>query len=104
MHVEKIIRLAKRLVWSPYTTMPYRLRVELRAAITDYERSKTTPKAALLLLADDDEERFSSTADVPRCAYAKCGQPMMTFRHGRRKYHSEACRKAAFVERRKRRT
>jgi hypothetical protein len=68
--------------------------------VQNYEHAKNRPTAFDHIMADD-EDLYEKDANVQRCAYSKCGMPMMNFRHGRRKYHTEDCRKKAFNERKK---
>ena len=98
--IEKLVQLARKLAWSPYSGLEGSRRVSLRQAVEAYDKAKRRPTAFDHILADD-EEIFEQDANVIRCAYSKCGAPMMNYRHGRRKYHTDECRKKAFVERKK---
>ena len=94
----KIAKLARKIAWSPHSGLNASTRQALRQALDDYERELKRPTAFDHILADD---LFEKTPDVRRCAYAPCGAPMMNHSHGRRKYHTEECRKKAFYERKK---
>ena len=98
--VEKLVQLAKKLAWSPYSGLEGSRRVALQQAVRAVETAKARPTAFDHILAEDDDV-FEKASTVPRCAYQKCQAPMMNYRHGRRKYHTDECRKKAFHERKK---
>jgi hypothetical protein len=97
---EKLAQLAKKIAWSPHSGLHSGTRTALRQAVAAFERAKKRPTAFDHILSDDDDI-YEKDADVLRCAYSKCRLPMMDFRHGRRKYHTDECRKKAFHERSK---
>lgn len=96
---EKLIKLARKIAWSPHSGLQGSTRVALQQAVRDYEAAKKRPTAFDHVMADDDI--YDHEPNVPRCAYAPCSAPMMSFRHSRRKYHTEECRKKAFIDRKK---
>lgn len=96
---EALAKLAKKIAWSPHSGLTGLHRILLRQAVAEYEKAQRRPTAFDLVLSDDDP--FEKESAVSRCAYSKCQVPMMTFRHSRRKYHSDECRKRAHLERKK---
>ena len=98
--LEKLVKLARKLAWSPYSGLQGSTRIALQQALKVYEAAKARPTAFDHILSDD-EDVYDKDTGVARCAYQKCGLPMMNYRHGRRRYHSDECRKKAFYERKK---
>lgn len=97
---EALAKLARKLAWSPHSGLNSLSRILLRQAVEAYEKARKRPTAFDLVLSDDDDP-FEKDMQTPRCAYSQCQAPMMTFRHSRRKYHSEECRKRAYEERKR---
>ena len=96
---DNLVKLAKKIAWSPHSGLTHSTRTALRQAVDAYEREKQRPTSFDHIMADDDP--YEKEPSVSRCAYSKCMAPMMSHKHGRRKYHSEECRKKAFQERKK---